>query len=69
VSDRRKLRLWIGCLCVAAAALVGGVGRDHMGPRVSRWRIDDPPAALAVRAAVIILVAAAIFIFPRGRRD
>jgi len=63
------LRLWAGWGCVAAAAAVGLVWHDLMGSRVSRWRIDDPPAALAVRAAVIVLVAAAVFIFPGRRRD
>ena len=63
------MRLWIGWGCVAAAAVVTVVWYDLMGSRVSRWRFDDPPAALAVRATVIVLVAAAVFIFPPRRRD
>jgi hypothetical protein len=69
VSDRRKQRLRIGWGCVAAAAVIMVVCYDLMGPRVSRWRFDDPPAAIAVRVAVIILVAAAVFIIPGRRRD
>ncbi len=69
MSGRRKQRLWIGWGCVATAAIIMVVWHDLMGARVSRWRFGDPPAAIAVRAVVIILVAAAVFIIPGRLRD